>query len=77
MTAELRAIDAEPIGQSIIPLLEQALEQARNGELSAVSLAKVYRDGCGGHAYSFLHSAGLMVGTIARMQYAIMKDMDE
>lgn len=76
MSAELRAIDAEPLGESIIPLLEQALEQARNGELSSVALAKVYRDGCGGHAYSHLPSAGLMVGTIARMQAIIMRDMD-
>lgn len=77
MKGELRVINAEPLGESIIPLLEQALEQARAGELSSVALAKVYRDGSGGHAYSHAPSAGLLIGTITRMQAALIRFADE
>lgn len=77
MSAQLRTIEPQPLGKTIISRLEWALELARKGELSSVAIAVVYRDGCGGHQYSDVPSCGLLVGTIARMQAAIIRDIDE
>jgi hypothetical protein len=48
------------------------LELAREGKLSAVALALVYRDGNTGSSYSKLGNVSAMVGALQRLQFCLM-----
>lgn len=73
----LRVIEAEPAGSEIIERLEEALEKARAGELSSIAIATVYRDGCVGKSWSSPPNASLLIGSIARLQAALIRTADE
>lgn len=75
--AELRVIDAEPIGEDAAARLEEALEQVRNGAVSSVGLALVYRDGSTGTCWSEAPSIGTLIGAVARLQHRLLKIGDE
>jgi hypothetical protein len=72
VAAELHEILPEPPGESIVERLEEALELAREGKLSAVALALVYRDGNTGSSYSKLGNVSAMVGALQRLQFSLM-----
>lgn len=73
---KLRAIDAEPVGQEVIAVLERALEQAKAGEISSVGLAVVYRSGVTAQAWSAPPSIGVLMGSAARLVYRLNQALD-
>ena len=77
MKADLRVIEAEPQGKAIIERLEWALAQAKDGNLSSVALAVVYRDGTIDHHWSDAPNSSLLIGACARLQAAIIREIDE
>jgi hypothetical protein len=76
MNSNLIAIECEPVGDNVLMILESMLEEARAGELSAVAIATVCRDGSTGSAWSFLHNNATMLGSINRLAHEINKKMD-
>lgn len=70
---KLTVLEAEPLGAGIIERLERALEMAKRGELSSIAIALVYRDGCAGSVYSEPPSMTALIGSIARLQYRLMR----
>ena len=77
MKAELHVLDAEPVGPDIIERLEEVLEVAREGKLSSVAMAFVWRDGTCGHVWSSSPSLSCLVGAVARMQNKLIRFADE
>jgi hypothetical protein len=75
--AKLIAIEPEPHGADTVKVLEEALELARNGELSSVAIAMVHRDGCVQTKWSQMPSAGLLAGAVARLQHKLNLWIDE
>jgi hypothetical protein len=76
MPPELHAIDAEPPGADVIEKLEEALATAREGKLSSVAIAVVYRDGKTGRSWSNAPSVPLLIGSIARLEAALIRKID-
>lgn len=74
--ADLRVIEAEPVGPDVVEHLEEALEQARKGELSSVAIATVYRDGTTSRAWSSAPSLSLLIGSVARLEAALIREAD-
>lgn len=75
--APLREITCEPPNETIVPLLESLIERAKSGELSAVAVALVDREGCTGQEWSKLHSFGTMIGSVATLQHRLIERMIE
>lgn len=75
--AGLAVIEPEPRGRSVIELLEETLERARNGEISAIAIASVYPDGTGDWAWSELPGRLLMLGSVARMHFALARECED
>lgn len=73
--ADLRAIEPEPLGEAVIPLLEEALRLARAGELSSVAVALVHRDGCTQSLWSEPPSVGLLLGSVHILAHKIMEEV--
>ena len=74
MKPDLRVIDAEPAGSSIVERLEEALEAAKEGRLSSVAIACVYRDGSTSNTWSALPSVPLMIGAVTRLQHELLEE---
>lgn len=74
--ADLVALDAEPAAADVIVTLEAALDQARSGDLSSVSLAYAHRDGAVSCAWSELPSRPAMLGSISRLAHKINVESD-
>lgn len=62
MSADLIPIDCEPPDGDVIAKLEETLAIAREGRVSAVAIAVVYRDGSTGDAWSKPHSIATLLG---------------
>lgn len=62
MTAELRAIDPEPIAQGAEELLEDMLERVRAGEVSSLAIVYVDRQGCSSSGWSKVPSFVALIG---------------
>lgn len=77
MTAELRVLTAEPLGEGIVELLERYLEDAKAGKLSSLAIAAVDREGCMDCGWSLAPPAGLLMGAIARLQHLYNRRQDE
>jgi hypothetical protein len=76
--AELHALSAEPLGIGLIEVLEEALAQARAGQLSAVAIAKVDRGGAVSGTHSKLPSRPVMLGALAFLTHDIISaDLDD
>jgi hypothetical protein len=71
--ADVRVLDAEPCGTDTVKKLEEALEKAKAGQLSSVAIAVVYRDGTCGRSWSTAPNLSCIIGSIARLQYAVME----
>ena len=74
--AELVQLDAEPIGSDVIEKLEEVLTAARDGKISSVAFAVVYRDGTTGRGWSKPPSLSLLIGSIARLEAALIRRAD-
>jgi hypothetical protein len=72
MSAELKVLQAEPLGNDLVIVLEEALEMARDGRLSSVAVCGVFRDGCTWQMHSDAPSAGLMIASLAILQHKLM-----
>ena len=75
MSAKLHVLDAEPQGEGIVKMLEEALERAYAGEISSAAI--VNRDGTTQQMWSFLPSFGLMIGSAMRLVHKLNLEMDE
>ena len=75
--ADLRVIDAAPVSKSIIEVLEEALEKAKNDDLSSVAIAWIYRDGAPGWNWSETPNTSTMIGAIERLKADIIRNIDE
>ena len=72
----MHVIDAEPASADLIDALKRALAKAEAGELSAVAIAYVYRDGSTGYRRSHLPSYPAMMGSLARLIHKLNLDLD-
>lgn len=73
--AELRVIDAIPPGKDLSDYLEHVTEKVANGEVSAMAVALVYRDGSTGSGYSHLSNTATMVGSLEALKSKLIRDM--
>ncbi len=75
--ADLIAIDPEPVGADVVAYLEHQLARAREGTLSAIAVAYVYRDGTTGSGFSRQHNLAAMTGAVTALQAKLVADMIE
>ena len=61
---ELTPLDCEPPTKDVVTKLEEALADAREGKISAIALAVVYRDGSTGGSWSKIHSVATLIGSV-------------
>jgi len=73
---KLKVIDAEPIGVDVVATLESVLERAREGRISSVAIAMVYRDGSTNRTWSKSPSLSALVGAVARLLAALIRMAD-
>ena len=69
--------EREHIKQDVIDNLEKALEMARKGEIIAVAIAMVDREGRGNYRWSEGDQATTMVGAVHRMLHVLNLTIDE
>ena len=74
--AEVRVLDAEPVGEDVVAKLEEALEQARQGQISSVAIAVVYRSGETNRSWSKPPSLSLLIGSVAKLEAALIRRAD-
>lgn len=72
MTADIRTIDAEPLADNIVEKLTELLDVARDGQLSSIAVAVVYRDGTTGRSWSKIPSRSALVGSVAMLQHELI-----
>lgn len=75
MSAQLLAIDPEPVGADVVAYLEKLLERAKAGRYSAVACAMVNRDGTTGSGWSELPSIPLMIGAVCGLRARLEQGM--
>lgn len=69
--------ERERIKADVIDNLEKALEMARKGEITAVAIAMVDKEGRGNYRWSEGDQATTMVGAVQRMQHRLNLAVDE
>jgi hypothetical protein len=74
--AEIEVLDSEPVSAHVIETLQEALDEARSGSISSVAIACVRRDGCVGNAWSKAPRMSALIGSVARLQYAMIEALD-
>lgn len=75
--ADLVAIDAEPPGRSVQSTLRKLLREAKAGNISAIAVAIVHRDGSVSQDWSELHSVPVMLGCVSRLEHHLNLELDE
>jgi len=73
---DLVPLDPEPLGVDVIKTLEAVLEMARDGRVSSVAIAVVYRDGTSDGSWSTAPSSIRLVGAIDRLGYRFNRSID-
>jgi hypothetical protein len=76
MKADLRVIEAEPPSADAIERLEEALVSAKEGRVSSVAIAIVYRDGSMGRAWSACPSLSCLIGAVTRLQHGLLEEAE-
>lgn len=72
MTAEVEVLDSVPPNtEDVVARLEEALRLAREGKISCVGIALVYRDGSTGRSWSKRHSESALIGAAALLHHAL------
>lgn len=69
--------ERDRIKEDVVKQLEVALEMARNGEIVAVAIAMVDKEGRGNYRWSEGDMATTMVGAVQRMQHMLNLTVDE
>lgn len=75
--AELRKLDAEPLGRGIDGLIDQLREYHEAGQLSGVAVAVVFRDGTTYRGFSDLPNSSTMLGAVERLRYALVRRLED
>ena len=73
----LRVLTAEPRNESLIETLELAMEMARAGELSSISVAGILTHGGPYWNWSFVPNTSALIGAVERMKADIIRVTDE
>lgn len=74
---DLTVIDSEPDGRGIQATLKRVLAEAKAGNISAVAIAIVHRDGAVSQDWSELPSPATMIGCVSRLLHHLNQVMDE
>lgn len=69
--------ERDRIKEDVVNQLEKALEQAREGNVVAVAIAMVDKEGRGNYRWSEGDMATTMVGAVQRMQHMLNLAVDE
>lgn len=69
--------ERDRIKEDVVKQLEKALELARNGDIVAVAIAMVDKEGRGNYRWSEGDMATTMVGAVQRMQHMLNVTLDE
>ena len=69
--------ERDRIKEDVVNQLEKTLEMARNGEIIAVAIAMVDKEGRGNYRWSEGDMATTMVGAVQRMQHMLNITIDE
>ncbi len=81
MSAEIVSLDGNPLvverDQEIITLLEELLDDARNGRLEGIACAVVAKDGFIRCCWKGSTLGTMMVGTIERLKYDMLRAIEE
>lgn len=64
MSADLVPLPCEPADDTVIERLEEVLAKARDGKVSSVAIAVVYRDGSTGDCWSKIPSRATLIGAV-------------
>lgn len=72
----LKQVDLAPATNDIQEILDSISDANREGTLSAITVAVVYRDGTTGKARSTLPNYSLMLGAVERLKYALVRDAE-
>lgn len=75
--AELHTIEPQNGAEDVIATLERALLKAKSGQVSAVGVATVYRNGNMGASWSSLPSTPMMLGAVSRLWHTLNLLLDE
>lgn len=70
MSADVEVLQSEPVGEDVIAKLEEVLVQAREGKISSVAIAVVFRDGASGRSWSTAPRITALAGSIALLLHA-------
>lgn len=74
--SKLREITCEPPGQGIDDMLDDLRERHAKGEISALAIAVVFRDGSTESGFSHLPSINTMIGSVARLQHKLIHKLE-
>lgn len=74
---DLHVIEPEGVSPDLITTLESVLERAREGDLSSVAIAYVYRDGTIGRTWSTPPCFGALLGAVSRLAHRMNVTKDE
>lgn len=76
MPADLKVIEAEPLGKGVAERLGHVMGLAVKGEVSSVAIAWVNRDGSPGWHWSTAPNTSTLVGAIERMKFDMIVQKD-
>jgi hypothetical protein len=74
---ELRVIHSEPQASDVGDILDEVKAVADRGELSAVMVVLIYRDGTTQDSHSTLPSVTMMVGAMERAKHKLIREASE
>lgn len=74
---DLHVLNAEPPGQAVVKVLQDALARARKGELSSVAVALVERDGTSQWDWSMAPNISTLIGAVERMKADLIRSTDD
>ena len=69
--------ERDRIKEDVVNQLEKTLEMARNGEIIAVAIAMVDKEGRGNYRWSEGDQSTTMVGAVTRLLHALNLTLDE
>lgn len=74
--AAFEVIDAEPAGTDVVAKLQEVMDLALDVRLSSIALVVVHPDGTPQFFWSDAPSKGLLIGGVARLQAALIGQVD-
>ena len=65
------------VNEDVVARLEEALAQAREGNIAAVGIAVVHSDGAISRSWSESDSFGLLLGSVSRLLHTLNERADK